>query len=236
LLYFAIAIYNKFLAYCDGRAKIYMAEKPICKQALAYISGEGMARKKDARQRLLDSALELFCRDGYDGVSTRAIAKKANVNEVTLFRLFGNKENVLLAMLDRETDIRPMLPSTGLEPSGDVVADLFLFGSFMLEGMLQKAPIMKLGMTEMHRRPAMWTHISPAPKAALELLKGYFDRAFEMGLIRKVDSRLAATVFFSFFFRSMVMTTFLGKDMFMKMDDRAIHDFCSMFFGGLRKR
>jgi len=195
-----------------------------------------MAQKKDARQRLLDAALELFCRDGYDGVSTRALAKKANVNEVTLFRLFGTKEKVLLAMLDRETDIRPMLPQTGLEPSGDVVADLSLIGSFMLEGMLEKAPLMKLGMTEMHRRPAMWKHISPAPVAALDLLEGYFDRAARKGLIRKVDSRLAATVFFSFFFRSMVMTTFLGKDMLMKMDEDAINGFCSLFAEGLRKR
>jgi AcrR family transcriptional regulator len=195
-----------------------------------------MAPKKDARQRLLDAALKLFCRDGYDGVTTRAIAKKAGVNEVTLFRLFGTKEKVLLAILDRETDIRTRVPPEALEPSGDVVSDLTRFGIFMLEGMLQKAPIMKLGMTEMHRRPALWKHISPAPQTALALLQGYFDNAARRGLIRKVDSRLAATVFFSFFFRSMVMTTFLGKDMFLKMDDKAVRDFCSMFFEGLRKR
>ena len=195
-----------------------------------------MAPKKDARQRLLDAALELFCRDGYDGVSTRAIAKKANVNEVTLFRLFGSKEKVLLSILDREADIKPLVPPGALEPSGDIVSDMSRFGGFMLEGMLEKAPIMKLGMTEMHRRPAMWKHISPAPIAALAMLEGYFDRAAEKGLIRKLDSRLAATVFFSFFFRSMVMTTFLGNDKLMKMDERAIRDFCSMFFEGLRKR
>jgi AcrR family transcriptional regulator len=195
-----------------------------------------MARRKDARQSLLDAASELFCRDGYDGVSTRAIAKKAGVNEVTIFRLFGTKEKVLLAIMDRETDIRPRVPPEAYEPSGDVVSDMARFGTFMLEGMLRKAPILKLGMTEMHRRPALWKHISPAPETALELLQGYFDRAARKGLIRKVDSRLAATVFFSFFFRSMVMTTFLGRDMLLKMDEKAIHDFCSMFFEGLRKR
>lgn len=195
-----------------------------------------MAPRTDARQRLLDAALELFCRYGYDGASTRAIARRAGVNEVTLFRLFKTKEKVLLAILDREADIKPLIPPMALEPSGDVAADLSRLGSFMLEGMMGKAPLMKLGMTEMHRHPAMWRHISPAPETALALLQGYFDRAGRKGLIRKVDSRLAATVFFSFFFRSMVMTTFLGKDMLMKMDDRAIRDFCCLFVEGLRKR
>jgi hypothetical protein len=71
---------------------------------------------------------------------------------------------------------------------------------------------------------------------AISLLSGYFDRAAEKGLIRKVDSRMAALVFFSFFFRSMVMMTFLGKDVLMKMDGRAIRGFCSLFVEGLRKR
>ncbi len=195
-----------------------------------------MARNKDARQRLLDAALGLFCQNGYDGVTTRAIARKAGVNEVTLFRLMGTKEGLLMAVLERETDIRSKVPPGGIAPSGDVVADLAMFGTYMLKGMLSKAPIMKLCMTETHRRPRMWRRISPAPRAALRLLSGYFDRASEMGLIRKVDSNLAATAFFSFFFRSMVMTAFLGKDMFLKLDDRAIHDFCSMFVEGLGKR
>ena len=195
-----------------------------------------MARKKDARQRLLDAALELFCQNGYDGVTTRAIARKAGVNEVTLFRLLGTKEGLLMAVLERETDIRSRVPPGGIAPSGDVVADLAMFGTYMLKGMLSKAPIMKLCMTETVRRPQMWRRISPAPKMALKLLTGYFEGAIEAGLIRRVDPRMAAIAFFSFFFRSMVMTTFLGKDMFLKMDDRAIHDFCSMFVEGLRKR
>ena len=194
-----------------------------------------MAPKKDARQRLLDASLELFCRRGFDGVSTREIAGKAGVNEVTIFRLFGTKENVLFAILDREADIRSRIQMQWFEPTGDVVADLSRFGGFMHEGMLEKAPIMKLGMTEMSRRPQLWKRISPAPETALELLSRYFKKAARKGLIRKVDAKLAATVFFSFFFRSMVMETFLGRDVIMTVDNKAINDFCRLFVEGLRK-
>jgi len=194
-----------------------------------------MAPKKDARERLLNTALELICRHGYDGVTTRAIAKRAGVNEVTLFRLFGTKEKLLFAALDREADIEQRLPPGGFPATGDVVEDLSRIGNFMLAGMLEKAPLLKLGMTEMQRRPRLWNRIAPAPRTAIELLTGYFDEAARAGLIRNVDSRLAAVVFFSFFFRSFVMTTFLGKDMFITMDRKAIRDFCSLFVEGLRK-
>lgn len=194
-----------------------------------------MAPKKDARERLLDAALELICRDGYDGVTTRAMAKRAGVNEVTLFRLFGTKERLLFAALDREADIEERLPPGGFPATGDVVEDLSRIGSFMLAGMLEKAPLLKLGMTEMHRRPRMWRRIAPAPRTAIELLTGYFDEAARAGLIRKVDSKMAAITFFSFFFRSFVMTAFLGKDMFITMDEKAIRGFCLLFVEGLRK-
>ncbi|MBD2211748.1 TetR family transcriptional regulator [Nostoc linckia FACHB-104] len=53
-----------------------------------------------ARQRLIQAALELFTAQGVSGTTTRQIAEKAEVNEVTLFRHFGNKHGLLLAVLE----------------------------------------------------------------------------------------------------------------------------------------
>src|SRR6202045_2832207 len=53
------------------------------------------------RERLLDSAAETFARDGIRGATTREIARKAEVNEVTLFRHFKSKEQLLRAVLQR---------------------------------------------------------------------------------------------------------------------------------------
>ncbi|MBD2253058.1 TetR/AcrR family transcriptional regulator [Nostoc parmelioides] len=52
------------------------------------------------RQRLIQAALELFTAQGVSGTTTRQIAEKAAVNEVTLFRNFGNKHGLLLAVLE----------------------------------------------------------------------------------------------------------------------------------------
>ncbi|HEY9670356.1 MAG TPA: TetR family transcriptional regulator [Waterburya sp.] len=52
------------------------------------------------RQRLIDAALELFTSQGVTETTTRQIAELAQVNEVTLFRHFGNKQGLLLAVLE----------------------------------------------------------------------------------------------------------------------------------------
>src|SRR3984893_14984728 len=53
------------------------------------------------RERLLDAAADTFAKDGIRGATTREIARKARVNEVTLFRHFKSKEQLLRAVLER---------------------------------------------------------------------------------------------------------------------------------------
>ncbi|MBD2130875.1 TetR family transcriptional regulator [Microcoleus sp. ZQ-A2] len=52
------------------------------------------------RQRLINAALELFTSQGVTETTTRQIAELAQVNEVTLFRQFGNKQGLLLAVIE----------------------------------------------------------------------------------------------------------------------------------------
>ncbi len=50
------------------------------------------------RQRIINSAKELFVRQGITQTTTRQIAEAAGVNEVTVFRHFGTKQGLLLAV------------------------------------------------------------------------------------------------------------------------------------------
>ncbi|NJM18560.1 MAG: TetR family transcriptional regulator [Richelia sp. RM2_1_2] len=51
------------------------------------------------RQRLINAAAELFAAQGITETTTKAVAQLAQVNEVTLFRHFGNKHGLLLAVI-----------------------------------------------------------------------------------------------------------------------------------------
>lgn len=61
------------------------------------------SQTSSTRQRLIDAALELFTRQGVTDTTTRQIAELAQVNEVTLFRHFGNKHGLLLAVIENST-------------------------------------------------------------------------------------------------------------------------------------
>jgi len=50
---------------------------------------------KDTSQRILTAATRVFARDGVSGATTREIARVAKVNEVTLFRYFKTKDELL---------------------------------------------------------------------------------------------------------------------------------------------
>lgn len=58
-----------------------------------------MAQRRSARQRLIQAAFELFSTQGVGVTTTRQVAEQADVNEVTLFRQFGSKQGLLLAVV-----------------------------------------------------------------------------------------------------------------------------------------
>jgi AcrR family transcriptional regulator len=75
-----------------------------------------------ARQRLIQSALELFTAQGVSATTTRQIAEKAEVNEVTLFRNFGNKHGLLLSVLEESAAFKNLGESLvqRATPPGDI--------------------------------------------------------------------------------------------------------------------
>ena len=56
--------------------------------------------RNPTRQRLIDAALALLTQQGITETTTKHIAELAEVNEVTLFRQFGNKQGLVLAVLE----------------------------------------------------------------------------------------------------------------------------------------
>ncbi|GAA6617619.1 TetR family transcriptional regulator [Scytonema sp. NUACC26] len=66
-----------------------------CYLHISFMSGQIIS----TRQRLIDAARFLFATQGITETTTKAVAELAEVNEVTLFRHFGNKYGLLLAVI-----------------------------------------------------------------------------------------------------------------------------------------
>jgi AcrR family transcriptional regulator len=60
-------------------------------------AAEPTSPSEQTRRALIDSAIELFGREGYRGTSTRAIARKAGTNVASIAYHFGGKDGLRLA-------------------------------------------------------------------------------------------------------------------------------------------
>lgn len=58
------------------------------------------ARGEDTRRRILETALEIFATEGYEGASTRQLAERAEVNLPAIQYYFGSKEGLFRAVLE----------------------------------------------------------------------------------------------------------------------------------------
>lgn len=69
-----------------------------------------MSRSTDSATLLLETCLELVARSRVDATTTHAVAEAARVNEVTIFRLFTDKANLLRAMFKHFDGARAASP------------------------------------------------------------------------------------------------------------------------------
>src|SRR5436305_4770653 len=54
------------------------------------------------RERLIEAATRLFCRYGVNSVGVDAIVEAAGTAKTTLYKVFGSKDGLVEAVLDRE--------------------------------------------------------------------------------------------------------------------------------------
>jgi len=77
----------------------------------------------DVREALLEAAIKVFGESGIRGATTRRISEEAGVNEVTLFRHFRSKDDLIEAALSAyvkriET---PALPDVPVDPRAELL-------------------------------------------------------------------------------------------------------------------
>lgn len=67
------------------------------------------------RQRILQSAIELFSNSSYDMVRSRDIAQKAGIDVALINRYFGSKKELFIAVLDALSQTKPYLSSNDVQ-------------------------------------------------------------------------------------------------------------------------
>ena len=184
--------------------------------------------------KLFAAALALFAERGYKATTTKAIAEKAGVNEVTLFRKFGSKEKLFMELVKAEAEDKMKFVAHELEPTGDLVEDLTQMGIRMNQNMYKNSALLKILMMEVGSQPEIFEIIGRVPFFAIDRISSFLEESKKKGLVREdVDTDLAALVFFSFIFRSLVAKAFIGEDVFIEMSEDTIRGLAHLTVNGI---
>jgi AcrR family transcriptional regulator len=162
-----------------------------------------MSEATDAGQRVLSAARGLFAERGYSATTTRAIAERAGVNEVTIFRRFTNKAGILQAIADQLAEQSAGLAAgSQARPSTDEAADARARLT-ELARMEVNAAIENGGLTmrlafEARSVPEVAEVLGAGSSENFEGLVGYLTSCQEVGELRAgLPAHLLAEAFFS---------------------------------------
>ncbi len=74
------------------------------------------ARRRETRTRLLEAAIEVFAEEGLRGASVEAICNRANFSRGAFYSNFESKEQLFLALFERELERRAYMIETQAVP------------------------------------------------------------------------------------------------------------------------
>lgn len=142
--------------------------------------------------RIIEAAIELISEKGYKAATTKAISELAEVNEVTLFRHFGNKRGLLKAIVQKFS-YGPLLKKVIREKViWDLETDLFNFSMEYQHYIMSIKDFVLIGFKEAGSFPEIDEEIANVP---LFIKKELMDYLFEMKRSGKlVDTNIEAAV------------------------------------------
>jgi AcrR family transcriptional regulator len=183
------------------------------------------------QHRILDAALRVFEEAGFRGATTRRIAEEARVNEVTLFRHFGTKDDLLVAAMNRAEE-RPsegVLPDDPIDPRGEVKA----WARVHLGRLMRWRNVMRSSFCEGEAHPRVCAGASSGPMRTYRELTRYLVRLQERGQsASRWDARIAAS-----FFLNSLFAEAIAKDVMPDRHDRdadgVADDFADLFLDSI---
>ncbi|HEX7937452.1 MAG TPA: TetR family transcriptional regulator [Gemmatimonadaceae bacterium] len=153
----------------------------------------------EIRQRILTAAARVYSQYGFRGATTRLIATEAAVNEVTLFRTFGSKADLLEAMLQSRMAANSAPTITG--DLSDPAAEITAWCSQLLTHLRGHSHIIRKTIAEAEERPDPACAACEGANSASASLVLYVERLRNAGFADPdADVNTAVSMFMSAMF------------------------------------
>jgi TetR/AcrR family transcriptional regulator, mexJK operon transcriptional repressor len=106
---------------------------------------------------ILDAATGVFLREGYARASVDVIAEAAGVGKQTVYRHFGDKQRLFLAVVEHAHAASPHDPADLITDTGDPLADLTAAARWIMRGVTtpEVAALHRLTIAELTHHPEL---------------------------------------------------------------------------------
>ncbi len=191
-----------------------------------------VASPEETRERIMTAARTVIARKGKRGATTREIAEVAGVNEATLFRHFGTKEALMIAVAERCCPV-VALRDVVAQRSGRPEEDLHEVGRFLLDHFAANRDIIAWAIADTDYENEIFASTAWQPQRTL--LSGVIEimeRLVAARSLRGEPTRLALL------FMGMMLMYTLGRKKFSDTElppaDEALRFYVDAFLNGVK--
>jgi len=150
--------------------------------------------ENNARERLLETATELFAEKGYAGASVREIVEKAGVSKPVLYYYFKSKEGLFYAILEWAADVQQNILNEIFEARGTVLERFIFLYRRIYKGIQQYKSlyIMIHGLIYGPPEGVPEYDFASFQRCMLEAVKRIYIEGLSAGEMRNVDAEEVA--------------------------------------------
>jgi AcrR family transcriptional regulator len=158
-------------------------------------------RVKRTRDKILDSAVQVFSQKGFQASTIREIARSAGVNDLTVYRHFENKEKLFNEMFCQHTLLSEMNNFINSRIKGDFNADIRAIITMFVSTFKREIALVKLILIESENMIECRKYLASLTGTIIKDLTAFFIHYQESGVIRPeancyaIASSLYSTVF-----------------------------------------
>lgn len=191
-------------------------------------------KEENTEDKIINATIHLLDETGLAGITTKKIAEEANISEVTIFRKFKSKQNLL--KVAKQAYVQYFL-----EKLDDIFeyrdyVDLSVFLKSIWEDLLnlldEDLNIIKISMEEVRDVPLEHRALLKISNKIISNLTYIFQNQIDLEKIRKINPEVAALNVFGVLFEAVLLWKIYGKKPNKDLD-KYLDEFLDIFVNGI---
>lgn len=193
-----------------------------------------MPKWDNTSEKIIKATLVVLKKEGFEKATTKKIAAEAGVNELTIFRKFETKANLIKATKEYHIEILVNkledIFDFGEYESIEEFLKITFFGILTLDE--NDFSIIRVAMEEVRNVPDEKLLISVITDTIVNKLDAFFNLQIEKGIIKDINTQSISVMCYSSLFQSVILWKIYNKSLGFETN-HYVDDLLKILFEGI---